>query len=99
LKKLFLREQALLYGQVFKYSLEKFEKYKITKNLIIYLAVAPEFEKKGGLYLENCAVSVLKESPEKLYETFSGHLSYVFNPESVEKLWNLSEQILKEHSK
>ena len=77
----------------------KIWKYKITKNLIIYLAVAPEFEKKGGLYLENCAVSILKDSPEKLYETFSGHLSYVFNPDSVEKLWNLSEQILKEHSK
>jgi hypothetical protein len=53
---------------------------------------------KGGLYLENCTISKEGESREKIYEVMFGYLPYSMNPESVEKLWNLSEQIVKEHS-
>ena len=68
-------------------------------DFILLEAVAPEFDNKGGLYLENCTVSQLGESREKIFQSMFGYLPYAFNPDRVEKLWNLSEQILKEHSK
>ena len=60
--------------------------------------VAPELEDKSGLYLENCSISVEKETTAQVYEVMAGHLKYALNPESAEKLWILSEQIVAEAS-
>lgn len=79
----------------------RFKKWKSLEqgaSTTVWAAVAPEFENVGGLYLENCTISKQGESREKIYEVMFGYMPYVMNPESVEKLWTLSEQIVKEHS-
>ena len=58
----------------------------------IWAALSPELEGKGGLYLENCANSK-EASKEVILSTFTGHLPYIFDKNSAEKLWKLSEEL------
>ena len=52
----------------------------------VWAAVGRELEGVGGLYLENCgqALPWTKESP------FTGVMPHALNPESAERLWDLS---------
>lgn len=82
--------------------LKRFKKFKSLEqgaSTTVWAAVAPELDGRGGLYLENCTISRQGESREKIYEVMFGYLPYAMNPESVEKLWTLSEQLVLESSK
>ncbi len=61
----------------------------------VWAAVAPELEGTGGLYLENCSISSLKPSREEIYKNFNGFLSYAIDEKSSDKLWELSEKMVK----
>lgn len=61
----------------------------------VWAAIAKELDGKGGLYLEDCIVGKEVESTEEIYKYMLGYKSYCMNPESVNKLWELSEKIIK----
>jgi hypothetical protein len=61
--------------------------------------VAPHLENVSCVYLENCMVSKLEESREIAGKNRFGYLAYAINPESADKLWNLSLDFLKEEKK
>lgn len=53
-----------------------------------FAATAPELAGKGGLYLEDCHVAAVDDSPEAP----EGVKSYALDPASAERLWQVSEQ-------
>jgi NAD(P)-dependent dehydrogenase (short-subunit alcohol dehydrogenase family) len=57
-----------------------------------YTATAPELEGRGGLYLEDCHVADINDTPEG----FDGVKSYAVDPENAERLWQVSEQLVGE---
>ncbi|CAF0716558.1 unnamed protein product [Brachionus calyciflorus] len=61
----------------------------------VWAAVATELEGKGGLYLENCGYSELKESREEAFKCFQGYVKYAVDEENAVKLWNLSCEWIK----
>jgi len=87
----------LQYGLVEKSSLINYF-FVFTKNIFTLKAVAPELENKGGLYLENCRVSTLETDLDKIRSDVFGFVEYALNKESAEKLWILSEKLIKENS-
>ena len=58
--------------------------------------MAPELEDKGGLYLENCTISKLAETREKIYTDQFGYLAYAVDPDNAKKLWELSEKLISQ---
>lgn len=56
----------------------------------IYAAVSPDLEGKGGLYLEDCAVA----KPWSQESPFTGVLPYAQDPQSAERLWQLSKELI-----
>lgn len=65
----------------------------------VWAAIAPELEGKGGLYLENCDYSELKESSIEAHKSFSGYVKYAIDEEKAMKLWEISKQLLKNNPK
>jgi NAD(P)-dependent dehydrogenase (short-subunit alcohol dehydrogenase family) len=61
----------------------------------IWAAVAPELENVGGKYLENCAVSKPRSSVEELRREKWGYFEYAVNEENAVRLWNVSEELLR----
>ncbi|RNA32376.1 short-chain dehydrogenase TIC chloroplastic-like [Brachionus plicatilis] len=61
----------------------------------VWAAVASELEGKGGLYLENCGYSELKESSQEAHKSFLGYVKYAVDEEKAMKLWNISKEWLK----
>lgn len=60
----------------------------------VWAAVSPEMEGKGGLYLEDCSIS--KEAPiQEIGTKMKGHLPYIYNQTSAERLWKISEELIK----
>lgn len=55
----------------------------------VWAAVGPELEGVGGLYLENCA----QAEPWTPEAPFVGVLPHALDPESAERLWDLSLEI------
>lgn len=53
-----------------------------------FAATAPELAGKGGLYLEDCHVAAVDDSPEAP----EGVKSYALDPANAERLWQVSEQ-------
>ena len=60
----------------------------------VWAAVAPELENKGGLYLEDCAISP-QRTREELATTMNGFLPHAIDAKNAERLWNLSEELIK----
>lgn len=56
----------------------------------VWAITSPELEGKGGLYLENCGIGEISDEP------VGGYAAYATDPESAEKLWQLSEQLVGE---
>lgn len=52
----------------------------------VWAATAPELEKVGGLYLEDCA----QAEPWVEAKPFSGVMPHALNPQSAERLWDVS---------
>jgi NAD(P)-dependent dehydrogenase (short-subunit alcohol dehydrogenase family) len=72
----------------------RFKNLEQGASTTIWAAVAPEFENKGGLYLENCAISE-KKNPADVFKVMHGHTEYAINPANADKLWELSEKLIK----
>lgn len=57
----------------------------------VWAAVAPELDRRGGLYLDNCAVGqpwTVDDVPPNGY-----YLPYLLDPDHAARLWNLSEKL------
>lgn len=69
----------------------------------VWAAVAPELEGKGGLYLENCAIShevQAEEMAKARAKGFgegipTGYLAYALNEENAKKLWTATEEMIE----
>jgi NAD(P)-dependent dehydrogenase (short-subunit alcohol dehydrogenase family) len=59
----------------------------------VWAAVAPELAGRGGLYLEDCAVSAIDDDPAAWA---GGYRSYAVDPQAAERLWQMSEAIVGE---
>jgi hypothetical protein len=95
---------CIFYLIVFKHSLEtlieRFGRVKSTEQgaaTSVWAAVGSELDGKGGLYLEDCVVSIQKDDVADIYKTMFGYMPYAVNPESVNKLWDISEKLTKEN--
>lgn len=55
-----------------------------------FAATAPELAGRGGLYLEDCHVAAVDDSPEAP----EGVKSYALDPEAAERLWAVSERLV-----
>ena len=55
-----------------------------------FAATAPELAGRGGLYLEDCHVAAVDDSPEAP----EGVKSYALDPENAERLWSVSERLV-----
>lgn len=55
-----------------------------------FAATAPELAGRGGLYLEDCHVAAVDDSPEAP----EGVKSYALDPEQAERLWSVSERLV-----
>ena len=61
----------------------------------VWAAVSEDLEAKGGLYLDDCGISTEGSDPEVINENLYGYMPYVMNQESANKLWHLSEELIK----
>jgi NAD(P)-dependent dehydrogenase (short-subunit alcohol dehydrogenase family) len=57
-----------------------------------FAATAPELEGRGGLYLEDCHVAAVNDTPDAL----DGVKSYAIDPGNAERLWAVSEKLVGE---
>ena len=58
----------------------------------VYAATAPELEGRGGVYLEDCHVAVVKDDPRDT----DGVRSYALDPALARRLWTVSEELVGE---
>lgn len=58
----------------------------------VWAAVAPEFEARGGLYLEDCHIA----GPRKSDDAVEGYAPWAVDPDAAKQLWRLSEEALGE---
>ena len=58
----------------------------------VWAATAPELEGRGGLYLEDCGIGILRADEEQS----TGYQQHAFDPEGETRLWALSEELLGE---
>ena len=57
----------------------------------VWAATAPELAGRGGIYLEDCQVAqATVDNPS------AGYMPHAVDPGAAEKLWNLSEAIVKQ---
>ena len=61
----------------------------------VWAAVSPDLEGKSGLYLDNCSIGVEESDPETINGNLSGYMPYVLNKDNANKLWELSEKLIK----
>lgn len=62
----------------------------------VWAAVAPVWEGKGGVYLEDCKVSQETEEPSLLW---GGHVSFIYDEDAEKKLWDMSLEMVGEKGK
>ena len=72
----------------------KFKNVEQGAATTVWAAVSQEFENKGGLYLDDCAVAVIK-TKEEAYKDFNGYLPYALDEKNADRLWELSEKWLE----
>jgi len=80
-------------------AIERFGRIKTIEQgaaTTVWAAVGQELDGKGGLYLEDCVVSIQKESQEEIFKTMFGYLKFAVDPENASKLWDLSEKLTKQ---
>ena len=62
----------------------------------VWAAVSPDLETKGGLYLENCQVSRQEDKgASEIFKNMFGYMSYTVDEASADKLWTLTEDLLR----
>ena len=57
-----------------------------------FAATAPELAGRGGLYLEDCRVAAVDDSPDAP----EGVKSYALDPALADRLWDVSERLVGE---
>jgi len=55
-----------------------------------WAATSTDLDEEGGIYLENCSIASLAETPI----SHDGYVPHAVDPEAAEALWTLSEQIV-----
>jgi NAD(P)-dependent dehydrogenase (short-subunit alcohol dehydrogenase family) len=70
----------------------KFKSVEAGAATQVLAATAPEFEGRGGLYLEDCQIAAVDDAPGAL----SGVKSYALDPQNAERLWEVSETLVGE---
>ncbi len=70
----------------------KFKSVEAGAATSVFAATAPELEGRGGLYLEDCHVAAVNDAPDAL----DGVKSYALDPQSAERLWEVSENLVGE---
>jgi len=70
----------------------KFKSVEAGAATSVFAATAPELEGRGGLYLEDCHVAAVNDAPDAL----DGVKSYALDPQSAERLWEVSEKLVGE---
>lgn len=66
----------------------------------IWAAVADELNDRGGLYLEDCAISKLKKKEEIFQNMFAGgYTDYALDAEAAKKLWIFSLRWIESKNK
>ena len=70
----------------------KFKSVEAGAATSVFAATAPELEGRGGLYLEDCHVAAGNDAPDAL----DGVKSYALDPQSAERLWVVSENLVGE---
>src|SRR5713226_4398578 len=70
----------------------KFKSVEAGAATSVFAATAPELEGRGGLYLEDCHVAAVNDAPDAL----DGVKSYALDPQSAERLWVVSENLVGE---
>ena len=61
----------------------------------VWAAVAEDLEGKGGLYLEDCQISKREENMTEIFKHMFGYMSYAVDEKSADKLWTMSEEMIK----
>ena len=64
----------------------------------VWAAVSPDLENKGGLYFENCTISKEAASEQEIFKNMFGYLAYAMDEQNADRLWSLSQDLLKKHS-
>jgi len=79
-------------GLIENYKLKTIEQGAATT---VWAATADELDGKGGLYLEDCGIGEETNDLEKIKETKSGYRSFIMDKTRSDKLWDLSEKLIK----
>ncbi len=58
----------------------------------VWAAVWPGLSGRGGRYLEDCSEAAVLDAPSA---DFSGVMSYAVDPQQAERLWELSEELVR----
>ncbi len=56
----------------------------------VWAATSPDLEGRGGIYLEDCSIAELAETPI----SHDGYVPHAVDPDDAEGLWTLSEKIV-----
>ena len=75
----------------------RFKSIEAGASTSVWAAVSPEFADKGGLYLEDCKISKEAANVQEVFGNMFGYMPYAMDPVAVDKLWTLSEDLLKQH--
>jgi NAD(P)-dependent dehydrogenase (short-subunit alcohol dehydrogenase family) len=70
----------------------KFKSVEAGAATSVFAATAPELEGRGGVYLEDCHIAAVNDAPDAR----DGVASYALDPDSAERLWQLSEKLVGE---
>ena len=81
----------------------KFKTIEQGASTTVWAAVAPELERKGGLYLEHCQIApIIPDEEVKIAKETNfqngfpfGYLAYAVDPENAKKLWTVTEEMIE----
>jgi NAD(P)-dependent dehydrogenase (short-subunit alcohol dehydrogenase family) len=61
----------------------------------VWCATSPQLDGKGGVYCVDCDIAEVidGEALEGLYQVFNGVIPWAIDPDSAERLWQLSEEM------
>jgi NAD(P)-dependent dehydrogenase (short-subunit alcohol dehydrogenase family) len=73
----------------------KFRSVEAGAATTVWAASSPYLEGKGGLCLENCDISKREKNVANILRNRFGYMDYAVDEKNCEKLWKLSEELLK----
>ena len=61
----------------------------------VWCATSPQLDGKGGVYCVDCDIAevIEREAQEGLYQVLNGVIPWAIDPDSAERLWQLSEEM------